>query len=217
MGDDSVEEDFGQFLVASCGLPPSKALRVYQDVKSAARVFKRPKPPRPTRLLSELRMLEARLEAGKHDTDKPQNHLWPYLFVSEEDELEALIADPEKFLSAIQLGLEALEYGSELAQSRKGGPFPDPRLNSFVMRLSQFYQAYAKAEITFTIDLDTHQPSSPFARFVDEAINQFHPDGTAPPGQLRTALQETRKFLRNTEELTPEELDQLIPRDQPDQ
>lgn len=213
MADELSGEMFAEFLVASCGIPTNKALRVFQDAKSAAGVFEKPKPPRPTRLLSELRKLEARLLSNRGGIDAPPDYLWPYMFVSEEDELEALMADSEKFLSTVQLGLEALEDSSELAQSRGGGPYPDPRLNSFVMRLALIYQTYAKTKITFTIDLNTHQPSSPFVDFVDEAIYQFHPDGSVPPGELRTALQETRRFLRETEELTPEELDRLIPMD----
>ena len=64
------------------------APRFYQETRQAAQVFSRPPPPRPTKLLRELRELEARLADGKGRIPRPPEYLWPYLSVPESHELE---------------------------------------------------------------------------------------------------------------------------------
>ena len=80
------------------------------------------------------------------------------------------------------------------------------------MRLAHIFRRYSKSESKFTIDPDTGQPSDPFSRYLDEAIDQFHPEGRVSPGSLRNALQQNRQFLRDTEFISGEELDRLIPK-----
>ena len=160
--------------------------------------------------MSELRSLEARSLSKTAAIPRPPEYLWPYLFVAEEHQLEPLLADKEKLLRAAQDGLQALETGSELDHSRKGGRYRDPRLDQFVMRLAFIYRRYAKKNESFTISWDTGKPDSAFSNFVNEAIHQFHPDGCVPPGTLRTAMQIVRRFLRETERMPSEELDTLF-------
>ena len=189
------------------------APRFHQETRQAAQVFSRPPPPRPTKILRELRGLEDRLANGKGKISRPPEYLWPYLFVSEPHELDELLRDKEAMLTAVQNGISALEISAELEFSRRGGQYRDSRLDTFVMYLAQIFCRYTKSETKFTIDWDTGQPSDAFSRFLLEAIAQFHPEGRVPPGTLRNALQQNRQFLRDTEPGTDEELDRLVPED----
>ncbi len=112
-----------RILAASCGIDPDLAPRLYQEVSQAARVFGQPEPPRLSRILSKLRSLEARLLHEKAAIPRPPEYLWPYIFVAEEHQLAPLLVDKEKFLRAVQDGIEALESSSELEHSRRGGRF----------------------------------------------------------------------------------------------
>ncbi len=194
-------------------MEPSKALRFHQETRQAAQIFDRPRPPRPTKLLSELRKLETQFPGGKDGIPRPPEYLWPFLFVSEPHELDALLRDEEALSTAVRNGILALETSSELEFSRRGGQYRDPRLDRFVMRLAHIFRCYNKTEPKFTIDPDTGQPSGAFKRYFDEAIFQFHPEGRVPPGSLRNALQQNRQFLRDTEFVTGEALDRLVPED----
>ncbi len=189
------------------------ARRFYEETRQAAQIFDRPRPPRPTKLLSELRKLETQLAGGKVGIPRPPEYLWPFLFVSEPHELDALLRDEEALITAVQTGILALETSSELKYSRRGGQYRDSRLDTFVMYLAHIFRRYTKSESKFTIDLDTGQPSDAFSQYVDEAVFQFHPEGCVPPGSLRNALQQNRQFLRDTEFITGEALDRLVPED----
>lgn len=95
------------------------APRFHQETRQAAQVFSRPPPPRPTKILSELRGLEAQLADGTGDFARPPEYLWPYLFVSEPHELDALLRDKEALSTAVGNGISALENSSELEHSRR--------------------------------------------------------------------------------------------------
>ena len=172
------------------------APRFHQETRQAAQVFSRPPPPRPTKILSELRRLEAQLANGKGNISRPPEYLWDYLFVSEPHELETLLRDMKAMLIAVRNGILVLEDSSELAFSRKGGQYRDERLDIFIMHLAHIFRRYTKSETKFTVDWDTGKPSDKFSRFLLEAIAQFHPQGRVPPGTLRNALQQNRQFLR---------------------
>ncbi len=189
------------------------ALRFHQETRQAAQIFDRPRPPRPTKLLSELRKLETQLASGKDGIPRPPEYLWPFLFVSEPHELDALLDDEEALITAVRTGISVLENSSELEYSRRGGQYRDSRLDTFVMYLAYIFLRYTKSEPKFTIDTVTRQPSDAFSLYLDEAIFQFHPEGRVPPGSLRNALQQNRQFLRDTEYVTGEALDRLVPED----
>ena len=189
------------------------APRFHQETRQAAHVFSRQPPPRPTKMLRELRMLEAQLADGKGKIPRPPEYLWPYLIVSEPHEIDKLLRDKEGLSTAVRNGISALKNSSEFKYSRRGGQYRDPRLDTFIMYLAQIFCLYTKSETKFTIDWDTGKPSDKFSRFLLEAIAQFHPEGRVPPGTLRNALQQNRQFLRDTEPVTDEELDRLVPED----
>jgi hypothetical protein len=189
------------------------ALRFHQETRQAAQIFSRPPPPRPTKLLGELCKLKAQLDDGQEAALRPPEYLWPHLLVSEPHEIDALMLDKEALSTAVRNGIAALESSSELEHSRKGGQYRDPRLDTFVMYLARIFHRYAKSESKFTIAPDTGEPSDAFSRYMDEAIHQFHPAGLFSPGSLRNALQRNRQFLRDTEPLVGDELDQIVPKD----
>ena len=189
------------------------ALRFHQETRQAAQIFDRPLPPRPTKLLSELRRLEAQLADSKDNSPRPPEYLWPFLFVSEPHELDALLDDEEALITAVRTGISVLENSSELEYSRRGGQYRDSRLDTFVMYLAHIFRRYTKSESKFTIDPVTRQPSDAFSLYLDEAIIQFHPEGRVSLGSLRNALQQNRKFWRDTEPITGEALDRLVPED----
>ncbi len=173
-------------------------------------MFEQPEPPRPSVMLSELRTLEPRMFGKSCDNLRPPEYLWPYLFVEEEHDLAPLLANKQRLLQAVQTAIEVLEGSPELEFSRRGGRHRDPRLDRFVLRLARIFRYYAKRDETFTVSWETGKLSSPFISFVDEAIRQFHPEHHVSPGTLRGAIQDIRRYRRDTEDLTPEELDQLL-------
>lgn len=194
--DSTFLDDQIAFLAASCGVEPSMAPRFHQETRQAAQVFDRPRPPHPTKLLSEFRKLETELAGGHDGIPRPPEYLWPYLFVSEPHELDALLHDKEALSTAVRIGISILESSSDLEHSRRGGQYRDSRLDTFVMYLAHIFRRYTKSESKFTIDKDTGQPVDAFSRYLDEAIIQFHPEKRVPPGSLRNALQQNRQFLR---------------------
>ena len=126
---------------------------------------------------------------------------------------DVLLRDEEALSTAVRNGISALENSSELEHSRRGGQYRDSRLDTFVMYLAHIFRRYKKSESKFTIDTEKGQPIDAFSRYLDEAIIQFHPEGDVPPGSLRNALQQNRQFLRDTEYVSGEALDRLVPED----
>ena len=79
------------------------------------------------------------------------------------------------------------------------------------MALAQIYCRYTSRRPTVTTDPETGHMVSPFAMFAYEAFSLVYKSTSVPEGSFQSAIREVVEFERETEPMSDEELDKLLP------
>lgn len=168
--------------------------------------------PRPTRILKELRENLGRLKSDNNYLPVISDYLGPYLLAPEKYQVDQLLKNREQLISAFESAVDMLETSASVELDSRGGRARDSRIHKFTISLSTIFNEFSNEPLTYTADKDTGNIVSKWGLFAYEAIHSFAPDEIVKhEGKIRTAIQETARFIRNTEPLDQAALDQMVP------
>lgn len=205
------EEDCIAILAAKLSIDhPGKALRIYKDVKAAARVFSRPANLRPSAKRKKTREFLEYLEGRPNFVPELSSELRPLLGIVDDYEDEELRSNAMGLHAAAISAVDTLENDATVKHDQRGGRAPDSRVRSFAMALVNLYQSYTREPPSFSIDKYDHGLSSPFALFGEEAFAQFCPPELNTAGRVRLALQDATRASKELEDMSPEQIDKFL-------
>ena len=170
-------------------------------------VFRNASDPRPSTWPKQLRKILKSARKRKFHPHHVPKGIWPFIGVEDEKGLEELCSSQAALIEAIEQALMIVDVDEEVIQSRKGGRFRDPRIDTAVAYLARIFFRYMRSRPTLTID--EGEMVSPFALFVYEAFSQFYP-GPIPEGSLQLAVREAVQFERDIELMSLKEVDKLL-------
>jgi ParB-like chromosome segregation protein Spo0J len=159
--------------------------------------LQRAPPPRPTRLIDELRTLKEEIIAHLRRVPKIPRHVWAFLGVEDPLQEQELLNSTDRLTEALDSAIAMLEADLAIKLDRKGGRRSDPRMQQFAMALAQIFQTYTEERPTITFDRETGHMVSRFERFAFEAFTQFYPHQPFPEGALQLALRHAVSFERD--------------------
>ncbi len=98
-----------------------------------------------------------------------------------EDRLDFSVEDIDKATEVIQADVRS-------NMANRGGRKSDDRLYQFATSLAQIYADVTSLPPTHTVDPNTGACTSPFNRFVLEALREFYPEVPVPWAAAREAM-----------------------------
>jgi len=209
-----ITEQMAAQLAATLGNPDiPERLRIANDIKQAAHAaFGHELVPRPTRIVQELEVLLDSIRADDQLVPEIPEYLGPHLLAPEEYQIDELLENRELLIERLELVLPEHESSAELKQDRRGGRRRDNRIHHFMMSLIRIFEKYVNEAPKYTVDKETGNVISKWGQFADEAFHLFAPEEILiHEGKIRTAIQESAKFLRKTEPLDKAALDLMMP------
>jgi hypothetical protein len=118
---------------------------------------------------------------------------WVLVGGDPEDE-ERVLPRPKGRSSILVAGLKLARDDVEETDDNRGGREADPRLRAFVSSLGMIYENIANKELTYKVDPASGELTSPFGRFVLEALRLFYPKSEVPIGTVRILVQHLAQF-----------------------
>jgi hypothetical protein len=186
-------------------LPVHEQTRLAEDVRQAAlaTLYSNPRP-RPTSVAIELENALAQARATPGKSISLSRRAWVLVGGDPEDE-ERVLPRRKGRADVLLAGLKLARDDVDETDDGHGGREADPGLLAFVSLLGTIYESAANAIVTFSIDPMSGVLSSPFGRFVLEALRIFFPDEREIPiGTVRTLVQRLAQFKPELRDAIPE-------------
>ena len=170
-------------------LPASRRSAVFSNVRQAARVFERLPAPRLTDVRNKLEAVRkpySKDPCARIVLSDTEMRLYARAAMSEpmsrtEDRIDFSLEEIDEAIEVVNADIRS-------NMTDRGGRKLDDRLDQFATSLAQIYADETGLPPTHTVDPNTGACTSPFNRFVLEALREFYPKGPVPWAAAREAM-----------------------------
>ncbi len=183
------EELITRITVPLGNLSASRRSAVFSNVRQAARVFERLPALRLTDVRNKLEAVRKRYSkdpCARIVLSDAETRLYARAAMSEpmsrtEDRLDFSLEEIEKAIEVVKADVRS-------NMANRGGRKSDDRLYQFATSLAQIYFDETGLRPKHTVDPVTQECTSPFNKFVLEALREFYPEVPVPWAAAREAM-----------------------------